>query len=393
MNNPPVPSLPNQDEDIQARTLAAINVAKIPDTIKTIPEYSGDTKSLKRWIDHVDTVLATFQQLDIPIFDIWVSVIRFRIIGVADHALNASGCPNNWAAIKTKLIENFGDKKNLQMTHASMKISMGNKNFNNYYLETTKLKTKITKHYGDKRNLQTIFAAMRISIGNKNLNDYYLEATKLINDIEQIVSLDPIYDGYTPHVMRFANIMVTCAFIDGMPANLKSFVMAKGAKTLAEAKRFAEEWQNTIEKAKKFQEDSKTKYLQNFKNNQNKTGNKPRNFAKNLQNSRNFRGSSQSFPQILPQNFHNHGYPQNIQESQPPKNMTNAQNFQAQNNSRAFEEDFSMRSRRSNISMLGISYRSNAINNNETEETLEHYNEDESEEEELNFKLCTQINL
>jgi len=112
---------PNQAGLEQARIQAALNAAKLPDSIKAIPEYSGDKISLLRWVTHVDMVLADLNALNILILQSWQLTIRSKITGEADRALIASGCDHQWQNVKEKLLENFGDKRNLQTIMAGMR--------------------------------------------------------------------------------------------------------------------------------------------------------------------------------------------------------------------------------------------------------------------------------
>lgn len=197
---------------------AALNETKLPDSIKLIPKYSGGKLPLLKWINHVESALADLRALNIPILQSWQLAIRSKITGEADRALITSGCNYQWENIKQSLLD----------------------------------------HFGDKRNLQTIMAGLKITMGNKQLDDYYLEATKLSADIGLNVALEPAYAGHTQQIMHFANHFVLSAFINGLNPKIKAFVMAKGASTLAEAKSIADEYQNALQR-EKFYENKKKK--------------------------------------------------------------------------------------------------------------------------------------
>lgn len=331
---------PNQVDVDQARLQAALNAAKLPDSIKSIPEYSGDKISLLRWITHVDAVLADLTAMNIPILQSWQLTVRSKITGEADRALVASGCDYQWPNIKLKLVE----------------------------------------HFGDKRNLQTIMAGMRITMGGKMLGDYYLEATKLSADIGQNVALEEAYVGHTQQVMHFANKLVLSAFIDGLNQDMKSFVMARGPTTLAEAKSMADEFQNSLQREKFYDKKNNNEYFKQGQSRQKRfqkyqNPQTPQNFQ-NQQGSSHFQNQIQPVRPIVQQNL-----------PQVPRTNNNQQNYV-----RALEPDHSMRSRRSNVPMSGISYRSNAINNNEAEENYVHSDEQEENneeflEDEINFQL------
>lgn len=42
---------------------AAINASRIPDTIKLLPMYEGDPKTLKNWLDTVESILNLYRPL------------------------------------------------------------------------------------------------------------------------------------------------------------------------------------------------------------------------------------------------------------------------------------------------------------------------------------------
>lgn len=340
----------NQPAIDQVRIQAALNATKLPDSIKLIPEYAGEKISLLRWINHVESALADLNALNIPILQSWQLAIRSKITGEADRALIASGCNHNWNNIKQSLLE----------------------------------------HFGDKRNLQTIMAGMKITMGNKQLSEYYLEATKLSADIGQNVALEATYAGQTHLIMHFANRLVLSAFIDGLNQDIKTFVMAKGPSTLAEAKSIADEYQNALQREKYYEKKQNNNFKQGqfkqkkFQHNNNNNG------TQNLQQLPYYPQQKTQNYSYQPVSYQNQNQNQNLNQNHTQKFPSNQQNY-----SRALEPDVSMRSKRSNVPMSGISYRSNAINNNETEEVDEEQYEEEVEEledEELNFHLSTQLN-
>ncbi|CAG9811609.1 unnamed protein product [Chironomus riparius] len=239
--------------------------------------------------------------------------------------------------------------------------------------------------------LQTVMAGMKITMGNKQLSEYYLEATKLSADIGQNVALEAAYAGHTQQIMHFANRLVLSAFIDGLNQDIKAFVMAKSPNSLAEAKSIADEYQNALQREKYYEK----KYTNNFKQGQFKQ----KKFQQN--NNNNNTQNVQQLPYNQPQKTQNYSYQPVSYQNQYQNQNQNQNQVQKipnnqQNHSRALEPDFSMRSKRSFVPMSGISYRSNAINNNETEDVGEEEYENEVEEledEELNFHLSTQLNI
>lgn len=91
---------------------------RIPDLIKMVPEFSGNPRNLPRWIESVEEKLAESKR-GIPedeilrILPTWMGIIRDKITEKANDALSASHTPLEWDAIKSTLIEYFGDKSDL----------------------------------------------------------------------------------------------------------------------------------------------------------------------------------------------------------------------------------------------------------------------------------------
>ena len=307
-----------------------IKATRVPDIIKQIPDYDGDTSSLHRWIINVDSVIQSFTDLNVQILPVWVNIIRSKIVGEADRALIATCAGPSWAEIKAKLIENFGDN----------------------------------------RNLQTIMANIRMSMKNKSLQTYYLEANKLVADLSQNISLDPENQGHVPHIMRVVTHLVTAAFIDGMRNDYRQFVMARNPTSLVEANKAAVEWE--LASVRKSLSDA------------------PKNFNNNkFPNSKPFNQKtvpSTSFQKPPNQNFQKNLLPfsQNV-----PTKFSN----QNQNNQISENKDISMRTRRSNMSGISYQS-NNVNNLEEEPELLEDSDETSNDEifeenEELNFLLAT----
>lgn len=180
-----------------------INGSRIPDTIKLIPTYAGDPKTLSSWISSVDTTLDLYATIrNTNIYNIWVAQIRNKIVGEANDALNSSHTPRGWNEIKSTLIEFFGDKRDLSTLN--QKIS-------------------------------------HLHQGKKSLEVYYHECTNLLTDITAKIILDPQNDGHTEHILRYIRDMIKDAFVDGMAEPYSAYTRNFRPTTLIEAYHCAKE--------------------------------------------------------------------------------------------------------------------------------------------------------
>ena len=71
----------------------AILSTKVPEAIRTLPEYSGDRLTLAEFINSVETIRRMMQHIfnDNPIY---INAIRAKIVGKANEALVSNCVPN-----------------------------------------------------------------------------------------------------------------------------------------------------------------------------------------------------------------------------------------------------------------------------------------------------------
>lgn len=87
---------------------------KIPDIVRSIREFSGNPAEFNSWKKSVDRVLEIYDSIrgSAKYFGI-LSVIRNKIIGNADAALESYSTPLNWKSIVKCLTLHYGDKRDL----------------------------------------------------------------------------------------------------------------------------------------------------------------------------------------------------------------------------------------------------------------------------------------
>lgn len=189
---------------------------KIPDIIKIIPGYSGVERELPSWLESVEKKLEcakTFvpeDKLDL-VMPIWHSLIRDKITGKANEALLMSNTDCKWEAIKTKLKERFGDK----------------------------------------RDLSTILNKIPyLRQSNKNVEEFYVECDGLLSDINAKIMLDDNMRLCAQTVMASYEAMITNAYIDGLHEPISSLTRTSRPDSLLSAYQHALDQSNAANRRK-----------------------------------------------------------------------------------------------------------------------------------------------
>lgn len=110
---------------------------KIPDVVKCLKEFSGQPGEFSSWKKSVDRILAIYEPFKgTPKYFGILSVIRNKIIGNADIALESYNTPLNWNAISKCLIAHYGDKRDVStLEHQMSMLIQGNKTVSEFYQE------------------------------------------------------------------------------------------------------------------------------------------------------------------------------------------------------------------------------------------------------------------
>lgn len=87
---------------------------KIPDIVKSLREFSGNPNEFSSWKKSVDRILKIYETIrGTPKYYGILSVIRNKIVGQADTALESYNTPLNWIKISRCLIMHFADKRDI----------------------------------------------------------------------------------------------------------------------------------------------------------------------------------------------------------------------------------------------------------------------------------------
>lgn len=273
---------------------ARFDITRVPDIIKVIPGYDGDTKGLPAWINSVEQKLNCAKS-QVPDDEkdraeaVYTSVIRDKISGKANEILlnNQTSC--NWADIKAQLIDRFGDKRDL--------ASILNK-------------------------------IPYIKQGNRSVDAYYDECTEILSDVNAKVILDNALAPCAKVVMASYEAILTTAFVDGLHEPISSLTRTSKPNSLLAAYQHALEQDNA---AKRQRERNKTFFKVTpeppklYKPIPNRNGTWNQNFrppsqTQNLINPRPQIQYRNPYPYTYPYPTHQHPFqPQNPNRNQNPQ--------------------------------------------------------------------------
>ena len=118
-----------------------INASKIPDTIKQIPTFDGNKKTLTNWLNQVDATLQLYVSIrNSALYRIWMQHIRQKIVGVANEALNSAHVATDWLEIKETLVNYFGDRRELStLLQTIPSLKQTHKTVDDFYHEYSSL--------------------------------------------------------------------------------------------------------------------------------------------------------------------------------------------------------------------------------------------------------------
>lgn len=125
------------DQEIQVGRRDLTELDKIPDIVKCLREFSGNPGEFGSWKKSVERVLKIYEELrgTTKYYGI-LSVIRNKITGNADIALEAYNTPLNWDCIIKCLTTQYADKRDLgTLEYQLSSMTQGNKTVQDFYKE------------------------------------------------------------------------------------------------------------------------------------------------------------------------------------------------------------------------------------------------------------------
>lgn len=124
------------DETIDARHVQNISeMDKIPDVVKSLREFSGKPGEFGSWRKSVERILKIYEPVKgTPKYYGILSVIRNKIIGHADTALESYNTPLNWDKISRCLTLHYADKRDIGTLEYQMTtLVQRNQTIHEYY--------------------------------------------------------------------------------------------------------------------------------------------------------------------------------------------------------------------------------------------------------------------
>lgn len=108
---------------------------KIPDVVRCLRDFSGDPGEFSSWKKSVDRILQIYDPIKgTPKYYGILSVIRNKIKGNADIALESYNTPLNWSSISRCLIMHYADKRDVSTLEYQMtSLVQGNHSVQDFY--------------------------------------------------------------------------------------------------------------------------------------------------------------------------------------------------------------------------------------------------------------------
>lgn len=188
------------NQERQARSLIE-TLSRIPDPIKSLPNYDGNKKQLNSWLSTAEKTLATFKPLvSNDVFTIYEQAVLNKLEGRAKDAICMACDINSFEEAKEILINTLGDKFELSTYKAQLwKNRQGAEMSVHKYYQTTKL---------------------------------------IVQNIKTLAKQDPTYATSWVAISKFIDEDALAAFITGLNENYFGFAQAAKPESLEDAYAF-----------------------------------------------------------------------------------------------------------------------------------------------------------
>lgn len=192
------------------------NSPRIPDLIKMVPEFNGNSRNLPRWLESVEEKLVESKRF-LPrneinqVLPVWLGIIRDKITEKANDALSASHTPLDWELMKTTLIEYFGDRTDLST-----------------------LVSRLTS----------------LKQGSQSVTEFYQICKSLLAEINANIMLNNRAAAEARAIMGTYETLMVNAFVDGLHDATSDLTRSTRPQTLAAAFQVASEHEAAIKRRK-----------------------------------------------------------------------------------------------------------------------------------------------
>lgn len=124
------------------------NNLRVPDAIKDLPVFDGNSRLLFDFLDNVEEILSLIAVTNnTPYGQLLLRTIRNKIVGPANEVLNMYGTPLVWQQIKQNLILHYSDKRNeTSLIRDLHKAKQGSNTIEKFYSEIIELFASMTNH-------------------------------------------------------------------------------------------------------------------------------------------------------------------------------------------------------------------------------------------------------
>lgn len=161
---------------------------KIPDIVKSLREFSGNPTEFSSWKKSVDRILRIYTPLlGTPKYYGILSVIRNKITGRADSALESYNTPLDWKAISRCLTLHYADKRDLGTLEYQMtSLIQGNSTIQEFY--------------------QAVYTHLSLILNKISCMDISSESTSLLTATYRDKALDTFIRGLKGDLPRLLGI-------------------------------------------------------------------------------------------------------------------------------------------------------------------------------------------
>lgn len=126
------------DQIIEERYRENLNdMDKVPDIVRCLREFSGNPSEFSSWRKSVERVLNIYEtQKGTPRYFAILNVVRNKITGAADSALESYNTPLCWEAILRCLTIHYADKRDITtLEYQLTTLVQGNSSVHDFYQE------------------------------------------------------------------------------------------------------------------------------------------------------------------------------------------------------------------------------------------------------------------
>ena len=134
LNNNPNQNITDQTIDERFRNDMS-ELDKIPDVVRSLRDFSGNASEFSSWKKSVERILRIYEPTKgTPRYFGILNVIRNKIIGKADIALESYNTPLDWTAISRCLTTHYADKRDIGTLEYQMTcLVQGRLSINEFY--------------------------------------------------------------------------------------------------------------------------------------------------------------------------------------------------------------------------------------------------------------------